>query len=83
MALVVLVGPYFRVGKSLFNPHLLYLVYFTPQTMKPSVLLPELSKIVYFTPGWFFDSDFATVDAGCYSNGGFEFPFFILFPVNF
>ena len=51
-----------------------------PPTMKPSVLPPELSKTSYFTPdGFFSNSGFATVTVGCYSAGGFEFPFLFIF----
>ena len=48
-----------------------------PSTMKLSVLPPEFSKTVYFTPWAVFSGGFATVTAGRYSNGGFEFFLFI------
>ena len=54
------------VGKSLLNPPPFILGLLHPPTMKPSVLLHELSKTVYFTPGRFCHSNsgFATVPVG-------------------
>ena len=76
--------------KSTWSPQLSYLVYFTPSTMKPSILPPELSKTVCFTPWAVFSGGFATVTTGCYSDvvllqcPCFEFSFFFnLFSVNF
>ena len=47
--------------KVYLTPHLSYLVYFTLQTMKPSVLPPELSKTVYFTAWAVFSGGFQRV----------------------
>ena len=44
-------------------------VYLTPQTIKLSILPPELFKTVYFTSGRFL-TVVATVPAGCYRNDG-------------
>ena len=51
----------YMLGKKSTSPPPFILGLLHPQTMKPSVLPPELSKTVYFTPGAVFDSGFATV----------------------
>ena len=53
-----------QIGKSLLNPPPFIHGLLHPQTMKPSVLPPELSKTVYFTPWAVFSGGFATVTAG-------------------
>ena len=49
------------------------------QTIKSSILPPELFKTVYFTPRGGFRRWFCYSNGGCYGNVGFVFSFFIYF----